>query len=162
MKTAMSALALALLAVPAWAQDDATRQAEVARRGVAVMPFQLDATMHVFTTTSDGGVQRVVAKDPSATEQVRLVREHLRELSQRFPRGDFAGPTHIHGAAMPGLAQLKAARPGTLAVEYRDIEGGAELTYRSAVPQLVHAVHQWFGAQLADHGKHAMDGHAHH
>lgn len=161
MKTAITALALCL-AMPAFAQADAQRQAEVVRRGLEVMPFSQAATMHVFTRTADGGVQRVVAKDPADATQVRLVREHLRELSQRFERGDFAGPQQIHGAGMPGLARLKAVRAGELSVEYREVEGGAELVYRSAVPDVVQALHQWFGAQLADHGAHAMEGHAHH
>lgn len=161
MKTAMTTLALCL-AMPGFAQADAQRQAEVARRGLEVMPFSQAATMHVFTRTADGGVQRVVAKDAADTVQVRLVREHLRELSQRFERGDFAGPQHIHGAGMSGLARLKAVRAGELSVAYREVEGGAELVYRSAVPDVVRALHQWFGAQLADHGQHAAEGHGHH
>jgi len=38
---------------------------------------------------------------------------------------------------MPGLAQLKAAKPGEIATSYRDVEGGAELRYRTAEAALV-------------------------
>jgi hypothetical protein len=141
---------------------DADRQAEVASRGAEVMPFKLQSTTHVFTKTADGGVQRVVVKDPADLEQVRRVREHLREMQARFGSGDFSGPTHIHGAEMPGLAQLKAAQPEQLAIAYRDIAGGAELTYRSKDLTLVSALHDWFEAQLGDHGADARDGHSHH
>jgi hypothetical protein len=157
---------IALLAVPAFAQqvhpERSPRQAEVASRGAEVMPFDLAATTHGFTKQADGGTQRVTAKDPGNREQVRLVRGHLREIEQQFRRGDFAGPSHIHGDAMPGLAQLKNARPGDLGISYRDVTGGAELRFRSANPRLVDALHQWFDAQLSDHGADASEGHQHH
>jgi hypothetical protein len=41
---------------------------------------------------------------------------------------------------------------GQLAIEYRDIKDGFELT----------ALHKWFDAQLPDHGEDAMEGSAHH
>jgi hypothetical protein len=49
-----------------------------------------------------------------------------------------------------------------VAISYRDVPGGAELRYRSADPRLVAALHQWFDAQLSDHGADAAEGHAHH
>lgn len=160
MKTAALAIALALAAGVAPAQTaDAARQAEVARRGADVMPFSLAATRHVFTKTSDGGTQRVVARKPSDTAQVKLVRQHLREIETQFRRGDFTGPAHIHGAQMPGLADLESARPGEIAIDYRDVPGGAELAYRTANPALVTALHSWFDAQVSDHGHDAMAGH---
>jgi hypothetical protein len=141
---------------------DAGRQADVARRGADVMPFSLDATTHVFTKTAQGGTQRVVAKNSADAQQVRLVREHLREIETQFSQGDFSGPSHIHGSDMPGLEQLKAAPPGAISIAYRNVRGGAELAYRTADPRLVSALHAWFDAQLADHGKDAMAGHGSH
>lgn len=141
---------------------DAERQAEVAKLGADVMPFSLKATTHVFTKTAEGGVQRVVAKRASDAPQVKLVREHLRDIQTQFLKGDFSGPTHIHGTEMPGLADLKAAKPGQVAIDYKDVAAGAELTYRTSEPKLVTALHRWFDAQLADHGADAMAGHEHH
>ena len=138
------------------------RQAEVAARGGDVMPFSLSATVHVFDKTPTGGTQRVLARDAVDTAQVALVRQHLREIREQFMKGDFSGPSHIHGANMPGLAELKTAQAGQLAIAYRDIPGGAELSYTTAETKLVNALHQWFDAQLADHGPDARGGHAHH
>lgn len=160
MKKLTCLLAL-LAALPAFGQHHdhaAMRQHEVAARGAAVMPFDLAATVHVFTKASDGGTQRVVARDPDDARQVALVRAHLREIAQRFGAGDFSAPERIHGAAMPGLAQLRAARPGQIGIEYRDVEGGAELVYRTADPRLADSLHQWFDAQVAEHGHDAMAG----
>lgn len=146
------------LLVPARA-DLATRQKEVAQRGGDVMPFSLAATAHIFTKTADGGVQRVVTKrdDPL---QARLIRQHLARAAQQFAAGDFEGPEHIHGKNMPGLAALRAAKPGELTITYRDLPNGGEIAYRTDQPRLVTALHQWFDAQLSDHGHDAMAGHS--
>jgi hypothetical protein len=141
---------------------DAQRQAEVARLGPVVMPFSLKATTHIFTKTGDGGVQRVVAKSAADTKQVQLVRKHLHDIQNQFLEGNFSGPEHIHGKDMPGLAVLKAAKPGQVSIAYKDVKGGAELSYRTADAQLVTALHAWFDAQLSDHGADAMAGHQHH
>jgi len=140
---------------------DAEREAEVARRGPDVMPFDLKATQHIFTKTADGGVQRVVARRKGDTQQVKLVRAHLRDIESEFRKGDFSGPAHIHGEDMPGLAQLRAAKPGDIRIAYRDVAGGAELAYRTRKPELVSALHTWFDAQVSDHGADAMAGHEH-
>ena len=138
---------------------DAQRQSEVAQRGADVMPFSLSATTHVFTKLPDGGIQRVVVKDPTDTSQRELVRGHLKEMQSRFAQGDYAGPLHIHGAHMPGLATLRTARPGQITVTYRALDDGAELAFESQDALLVSALHEWFDAQLDDHGADAMAGH---
>lgn len=156
-------LALALVtALPVAAMAaDAAREAEVARRGPDVMPFDLKATQHIFTKKADGGIQRVVARRKGDSAQVKLVREHLRDIESRFSQGDFSGPAHIHGEDMPGLAQLRAAKPGDIRIAYREVPGGAELSYRTGQPGLVSALHAWFDAQVSDHGADAMAGHGH-
>jgi hypothetical protein len=140
--------------------QDTTRQAAVAKRGADIMPFDLNATTHVFTKTTNGGIQRVIAKDANDSGQISLIRDHLRAIRAQFTQGDFSGPTHIHGASMPGLAELKETR-SQASVQYREINTGAELVYSSENPQLVSAIHRWFDAQLSDHGSDAMAGHDH-
>ena len=136
------------------------RQAEVARLGADVMPFSLKATTHIFAKTDRGGVQRIIAKNAADARQVKLIREHLRDIRLQFLKGDYSGPMHIHGAAMPGLAVLKASKPGQIGIDYKDVKAGAELTYGTSDVKLVTALHQWFDAQLADHGSDAMAGHS--
>jgi hypothetical protein len=139
---------------------DAQREAEVSQRGEEVMPFSLAATTHIFTKNAEGGMQRVVAKKSTDADQVKLVREHLLEIRKQFLNGDFSGPSRIHGDDMPGLADLKTARPGQISIVYQDVEGGAELIYKTSDASLVTALHKWFDAQLSDHGKDAMEGHS--
>jgi hypothetical protein len=137
----------------------AHRQAEIAARGAAVMSFDLNRTLHRFVPNERGGVQSVVSTDGDSA-QVMLVREHLRSEAGRFARGDFSSPSAIHGADMPGLAELAGAR-GAVAIEYADTAAGGEIRFRTIEPKFVKAVHAWFAAQLRDHGRHATQGHAH-
>jgi hypothetical protein len=122
------------------------------------MPFALSSTIHIFTKTPDGGVQRVLVRDLTDMEQVRLVREHLHEMQTRFERGDFSGPSHVHGDDMPGLSALKSAKPGAILYVYRDVEGGAQIVYHTTDTTLLAALHAWFDAQISDHGHDAMQG----
>ena len=140
----------------------ADRQADVAAKGADVMPFSLAATTHIFTKTPVGGVQQVVAKQPDDTIQIAQIRAHLADIKGQFLAGNFGGPEHIHGEDMPGLAQLRQAKLGDLVVNYLDLPNGAQLEYSSDKGVLVDAIHAWFDAQLADHGKDAVDGAAHH
>jgi hypothetical protein len=59
---------------------------------------------------------------------------------------------------MPGLAAFRTAKPGQLHVQYKELANGAEITYSAEDKALINAVHQWFDAQLADHGSDAMPG----
>ena len=135
----------------------AEQQAQVAERGAEVMPFDLDATTHVFTNTDDGGIQVVTADDPADQRQIDLIREHLTEERDNFARGDFDDPAQIHGHDMPGVAEL-AAGYADIAVTYAETPDGARLTYTTDDSQLVDAIHAWFDRQLADHGDDAEAG----
>ena len=153
-----TAFAVVLGAASCSAADSlAQQQAEVADRGADVMPFDLEATTHVFTKAADGGVQVVAVGDPTDHVQIGLVREHLIEERAKFSRGDFDDPAQIHGHDMDGVAELTAGY-AEVAVTYAETPGGAQLTYTADDPQLVGAIHSWFDRQLTDHGDDAEAG----
>lgn len=130
------------------------RQTDVAALGAEVMPFDLDATTHVFAKTENGGLQTVVA-DSDDAEQIELIRMHLGEEAERFSRGDFHDPEMIHGADMPGLHTLVMGAE-RIEITYAEVERGAEIRYETDETPLVEAIHAWFDAQVADHGEHAQ------
>lgn len=132
---------------------DPTRQTQVERKSERVMPFSMDATMHRFDPTADGGVQTVMADDGDA-KQVALVRSHLRKEAAAFARGDFNDPASIHGRDMPGLRAMHAGAK-RIGVRYADVPNGAKIVYATKDPKLVAAIHTWFKAQVSDHGAHA-------
>ena len=133
-----------------------TRQEEIAARGAEVMPFDLEETTHIFQKTQTGGVQKVVADDPTDAEQVALIREHLEEEAAAFRRGDLSAPAQIHGEQMPGLKELEAGAE-EIDIHYSDLPDGAKIEYETSNPALVAALHDWFEAQLSDHGDHAVE-----
>ena len=141
---------------------DSGRQAKVQARGAGVMPFELKATTHVFTPSPDGGIQQVVAKNQLDNMQIHLIREHLQKIADEFSKGNFSEPAHIHGAAMPGLIELRQAKAGEIKVIYQDLPNGGQIRYSTAKPSLVAALHRWFDAQLFDHGSDATRGGHHH
>ncbi|MGI8911628.1 MAG: aspartate carbamoyltransferase [Rubrobacteraceae bacterium] len=136
-------------------QEDVRRQ-QVAEKGSGVMPFDLEATTHVYEKTENGGVQKVVADDPDDAGNVAAIREHLREEADAFGRGEFSDPASIHGRDMPGLAELEAGA-GRVEVSYEDLPDGAQIVLESEDPELVAAVHEWFDAQISDHGDDATE-----
>ena len=132
----------------------AAKQAQVVERGHRVMPFDINRTMHHFTKTPLGGVQQVLSTDGDP-QQVSLIRQHLQAEAGRFRHGDFSDPSTIHGADMPGLNAL-AAGAGRIDIRYTDTPAGGQIAYESSDRALVTAIHNWFDAQVREHGQHAM------
>jgi len=148
----LAALAIAAAVfAPASAQ---TRQQVIRERSTHVMPFSMDATMHQFEPTKTGGFMVVTVHDGDA-RQVALVRAHLQKEAAAFARGNYADPAYIHGKNMPGLAALSAGAK-RIAVRYAPLSEGATITFRTADPRLISALHRWFAAQVSDHGHDAM------
>ncbi len=133
-----------------------SRQTQVHDLGARVMPFDLSKTTHIFRMTETGGIQQVLAKDSSDAAQITLIQQHLQHEAMRFQAGDYADPAALHGADMPGLSQLQSGA-AQIAVTYTPLPDGAQVTYTTSDPQLLTALHQWFGAQLSDHGQDATN-----
>jgi len=128
-----------------------TPQERVHQMSHSVMPFDMSKTIHIFRMTESGGVQRVVARDPSESDQVALIQQHLKHESERFQRGDYSDPAMLHGTDMPGLKELRAGA-SNIKVLYEELSAGAEITFKTTDLHLLTAIHRWFGAQLSEHG----------
>jgi len=132
-----------------------TQQEHVHHMAHSVMPFDMAKTVHIFKMTESGGIQRVIVKDGSYADQVKLIQQHLREEADHFRQGDYSDPATLHGDAMPGL---KALRLGAqrVKVSYSSLPEGAEITFETSDLHLLTAIHRWFGAQLSEHGADAI------
>ena len=135
---------------------------EVQQRTQQVVPYALDETQLTFTKTVHGGVQHVVVKSADNTKQIKLIQENLLKMSNDFRKGDFSVTEHIHGATMPGLAQLKKAETDDIKYEYKALPNGAQIHYSTEYPQYVQALHEWFDAQMSEHGNEAEPEHVKH
>jgi hypothetical protein len=121
----------------------------------SVMPFDMKKTLHVFRMTEQGGVQKVIARDDSDQDQVAMIRRHLEHEAEAFGKGDYGDPGHLHGATMPGLAEIKA-NAARIRVTYSELPNGAALTFDATDLHTITAIHRWFGAQLSEHGADAQ------
>ena len=128
-----------------------TTQQRVHTMSHEVMPFDMSKTLHIFSMTEQGGVQKVIARDEADAQQVTLIREHLQHEATAFQKGDFADPGHLHGTSMSGLADVQA-RAADIRVTYSEIPGGAAITFEAKDLHAITAIHRWFGAQLSEHG----------
>ena len=128
-----------------------TKQEHVHQMAHQVMPFDVSMTLHIFRMTESGGVQRVVARDPSDAAQVLLIRQHLKRETEKFQRGDYSDPAALHGTDMPGLKELQRGF-SHIKVSYAEVPAGGAITFRTTDLPLLTAVHRWFGAQLSEHG----------
>ena len=131
-----------------------TRQEHVHQMAHSVMPFDVSKTVHIFKMTESGGVQRVIARDPGAKDQIALIQQHLQHEAERFQHGDYSDPATLHGADMPGLKDLQAGA-SRIKVSYAALPSGAEITFETTDLHLLTALHRWFGAQLSEHGSDA-------
>ncbi len=158
------AVLLILLSNACIAQEKASEQRldEIVQRGKHVMPFDLTQTTHIFSKTDNGGIQQVVVKNPANTEQIKLIRQHLSEITEDFKQRHFSGPTKIHGADMPGLKILQQTPTNQLDIIYQELPLGAQIIYSSNHSAVITAIHHFFDAQLTDHARHAIDGNSIH
>jgi hypothetical protein len=162
MKTDKKTILLAALALivgtamtGAAVRADDANSTTIEQHSMQVMPFDMSKTMHVFRKTSAGGVETIVVKDPSDTADLALIRSHLQKESKLFAAGNFSDPAYIHGSDMPGLQALSAGAT-RLEVRYSPLPAGAQIAFITQDASLVSAVHEWFDAQVKDHGAHAM------
>jgi tRNA U34 5-carboxymethylaminomethyl modifying GTPase MnmE/TrmE len=118
------------------------------------MPFNMNEAMHMFTPTNTGGVQEIMVHDGNA-QQISLVHQHLQQQAIAFAHGDFSNPAYVHGKNMPGLSELEHDY-SRMTVTYANTDLGGKIIYTSTDSNVVNAIHQWFQAQVHDHGSHAI------
>lgn len=135
---------------------------EVHQRVQQVVPYRLDQVRQTFTKTVHGGVQHLVAKSADDTRQIKLIQAHLSEIANQFRKGDFSVTERMHGADMPGLARLKTAKTDDIKFEYKALDNGAQIHYSTEYPQFVQALHEWFDAQISEHGSDVLPEHSQH
>src|SRR3990167_11551530 len=133
-----------------------SRQEKIHEQGSNVMPFDLNQTTHIFKKTASGGIQQVVVKDITTDAgQIPVIRMNLKMEASYFQQGNFSDPMALHGDSMPGVEAL-AQSAGKIKITYSELENGAQIAYESEDTDTIAAIHQWFDAQVSDHGADAI------
>jgi hypothetical protein len=93
-------------------------------RGRQAMGVDQYSSFHRFDVLPDGG--RIELQRPEADEpEVEVIRDHLRDIAQRFAAGDFSIPGFVHDQVVPGTEVL-ASRRGRIRYRFEALpKGGA-------------------------------------
>lgn len=134
----------------------------VHQRTQQAVPYSLEETVQTFTKTAHGGVQHVVTKAPNNAKQVKAIQAYLPKMAEQFRKGDYSVTEKLHGTDMPGLAQLKRAKPDDIRFDYKALPNGGQIHYSSEYPQFVQALHEWFDAEAKDHNSPVLPAHDQH
>jgi hypothetical protein len=123
--------------------------AALQRRGAAAMGVDQYTSAHVFEPLPDGG-RIVLQRDVDDAAGVATIRAHMRDIAERFGRGDFSIPGFVHAQEVPGTA-LMAARRGL--IEYRPdtLPRGGLVRIITRDSTALAAVHAFLEFQRRDH-----------
>jgi len=127
------------------------RMQMIHQRSSMVMPFEMNKVTHYFVKTKKGGVLKITAKDSNDKTQILLIQKHLHKERERFAKGDFQDPVALHGKNMRGLDVLTKSKD-KFSATYKKLNAGARIDFSSKSAAVIKAFHQWFDAQLRDHG----------
>jgi hypothetical protein len=160
---ALISMGFLFFATSAFAEETASpqRKENVEQRREELVPYNAEQALETFSKTVHGGVLHVINQSDSA-EQVKLIQDHLQQMAKEFSKGDFSSTMRMHGADMPGLQQLKTAKPNDIRYEYKALPNGAQIHFSTEYPQFVQALHEWLDAQAKDHGNAVVPGHSKH
>jgi hypothetical protein len=134
------------------ARHDDTGFAALQSRGQDAMGVDQYTSAHQFEPLPDGG-RIALQRDSTDRAGVETIRVHMRDIADRFSRGDFTIPGFVHAREVPGT-RVMADRKAQIAYEARDLPGGAEVRIRATDPVAVDAVHEFLAFQRSAHRAH--------
>ena len=138
-------LLLALVQQPSHRHD-----AEVDRRGDAVMGFAHETTTHHFRLRADGGEIEIVATDSGDVDAATRIRGHLAHIVQMFGDGDFTAPFLIHAKHPPGTDVMTRLR-SEIVYRLEPLPSGARVRIATANAADLEAIHAFLRFQITDH-----------
>src|SRR5688500_3362670 len=133
-----------------------TAFAQLQHRGQIAMGVDQYTSAHRFDDTNTGGAIRL-QRDPSDNAGVSTIRQHLRDITAAFQRGDFRIPGFVHGREVPGT-EVMAAKKANIKYRYSDLPGGGTVVITSEDPEAIRAIHAFLAFQRQDH---RAPGHMH-
>jgi len=158
--TALIACLLALFFATAKAQEsDAGKHPANNTEAHQSLPYAVDQALEVFAKTANGGIMQIVAKSTNDSQQIKLMQQYLHQTAEEYKKGDFSSTERFHGTAMPGLAQMKAAKAGEIKYQYKALNNGGQIVFSTEDAQLLNALHAWVDAQIKEHGSAGLSGH---
>lgn len=132
------------------AADSDTAFASVQSRGAAVMGVDQNTSTHVFEPLPDGGRIALQTDSVDAAGE-ETIRAHMRDIAERFAKGDFTLPGMVHAMpSVPGTAVMTARRAGIRYV-VESLPRGAQVRIITRDAEAIKAVHEFLAFQRMDH-----------
>lgn len=159
---------LILIALSLWmglagAKETVTvKKVEQSSANSQLVPYDTQQALESFSKTVHGGIMHIVAKSADNTQQVKLIQQYLRQTAAEYKKGDFSSTERFHGSGMPGLAQMKSAATDDIRYDYKALPNGGQIHFSTEYPHLLNALHDWFDAQIKEHGSVALPEHEQH
>lgn len=155
----MTRKAFVLVAVAALGCNSVERDATddsafagVQARGHEAMGVDQYTSEHRFEPLPDGG-RIELQRDSADRAGVATIRAHMRDIADRFSRGDFTIPGFVHAQEVAGT-RVMTERKAQITYQANDLPGGAEVRIRSADSAAIAAVHEFLAFQRSDHRTH--------
>lgn len=159
-KTALLACLLVSFFATAQAQEpDAGKHASNSADAHQLLPYSVERALEGFAKTANGGIMQIIAKSADDAQQIKPMQQYLRQTAEEYGKGDFSSTERFHGAHMPGLAQMKAAKAGAIKYQYKALNNGGQIVFSTEDPQLLNALHAWIDQQIKEHGSAGLSGH---
>lgn len=132
------------------AVDADTAFAGVQARGAVVMGVDQNTSTHVFEPLPDGG-RIVLQRDAADDAGEATIREHMRDIAERFAKGDFTLPGQVHSMATVPGTRVMAARRTELRYAVEMLPRGAQVRIITRDAEAIRAVHEFLAFQRMDH-----------
>ena len=132
--------------------SDDSAFAGVQDRGHEAMGVDQYTSEHRFEPLPDGG-RIELQRDSADRAGVATIRAHMRDIADRFSRGDFSIPGFVHAQEVPGT-RVMADRKGQITYQAHDLPGGAEVRIRSTDAAAIAGIHEFLAFQRTDHRAH--------
>jgi len=123
---------------------------EVQQRTQQVVPYALDQTQLTFTRTVHAAFSMLspISRQYPAN---KIDPGKSTKMANDFRRGDFLWRTNTW-RRYAGASAVKKAETDDIKYEYKELPNGAQIHYSTEYPQYVQALHEWFDAQMSEHG----------
>lgn len=121
-------------------------------RGESAMGVDQYTSAHRFEPLPDGG-RIELQRDTADAAGIQTIRAHMRDIADRFSRGDFTIPGFVHARDVPGT-RVMSERRAQITYEPRELPGGGEVRIRTTDSTAVAAIHEFLAFQRSDHRAH--------
>jgi hypothetical protein len=119
------------------------------QRGGVYMGVDQTKASHRFDTLKDGGRIELQSSTGDSAD-ISAIRNHFRQITEQFRKGDFQTPFAVHAEEVPGTEVMRGKKD---AIDYRltELPRGAALRLTTKDPEARRAIAEFMEYQRREH-----------